>query len=119
VSPAMPWCGRLVPEDASARRRCRPAAGRVWACPRHTETVKSRLHYALRALRKQFAPTLLQAVAGHRDEGAGWRTASRMISARDRAPSLARMCDTCVCTVLRDKNNSAATSGFDRPFATK
>jgi len=50
---------------------------------------------------------------------AGWRTASRMISARDRAPSLARMCETCVCTVLRDKNSSAATSGFDRPSATR
>jgi DNA-directed RNA polymerase specialized sigma24 family protein len=36
-----------------------------------------------------------------------------MILARDRAPSLARMCDTCVCTVLRDKNSLAAISGFD------
>jgi hypothetical protein len=50
---------------------------------------------------------------------AGCRTASRTISARDRAPGLARMCDTCVCTVLRDKNNAAATSGFDRPSATR
>jgi hypothetical protein len=41
-----------------------------------------------------------------------------MISARDRAPSLARMCETCVCTVLRDKNSSAATSGLDRPSVT-
>ena len=38
-----------------------------------------------------------------------------MISARDRAPSLARMCDTCVCTVLRDKNNSAADVRIRQP----
>ena len=29
------------------------------------------------------------------------------------------MRDTCVCTVFRDKNNSAAMSGFDRPPATR
>ncbi len=27
------------------------------------------------------------------------------------------MCETCVCTVLRDKNSSAAVSGFGRPCA--
>jgi len=39
------------------------------------------------------------------------------VSVRDRAPGLARMCETCVCTVVRDKNCSAAMSGFGRPCA--
>jgi hypothetical protein len=43
----------------------------------------------------------------------------RMTSARERAPSLAKMCDTWVCTVLRDSSNSAAMSGLDRPSATR
>jgi hypothetical protein len=30
---------------------------------------------------------------------------------------LARMCETCVCTVLRDKNSSAAMSGSGPPCA--
>src|ERR1019366_1552842 len=43
----------------------------------------------------------------------------RMISAREWAPSLDKMCETWVCTVLRDKNSSAAMSGLDRPTATR
>ncbi len=42
-----------------------------------------------------------------------------MVSARDWAPSLARMCETWVCTVLRDNNSSAAMSGLDRPSPTR
>ena len=40
-----------------------------------------------------------------------------MMSARERALSLARMWETWVCTVLRDKNSSAAMSELDRPSA--
>jgi hypothetical protein len=39
------------------------------------------------------------------------------MSVRDRAPSLARMCETCVCTVVHDKNSPAAMSGSSRPCA--
>ncbi len=42
-----------------------------------------------------------------------------MMSARERALSLARMWETWVCTVLRDKNSSVAMSGLDRPWATR
>ena len=49
----------------------------------------------------------------------GCWNAWRMISARERAPSLARMWETWVCTVLRDRNSSAAMSGLDLPSAIK
>jgi hypothetical protein len=42
-----------------------------------------------------------------------------MISARERAPSLARMWETWVCTVFLDRNSSAAMSGLDWPVATR
>src|SRR5579859_4685581 len=40
-------------------------------------------------------------------------------STRERAPSLARIRDTCTCTVYRDKNNRAPISGFDNPSPTR
>src|SRR5260221_10964215 len=49
----------------------------------------------------------------------GCRRASRTISTRDRAPSLARMWEMWVCTVLRDSHSSAAMSGLDCPAATR
>ena len=47
-----------------------------------------------------------------------WR-ASPTISARDRALSLARMCETWVWTVWRDSHSSAAMSGLDCPRAIR
>jgi hypothetical protein len=40
------------------------------------------------------------------------------VSVRDRAPRLARVCGTCVGTVVRHENSPAAMSGFGRPCAT-
>jgi hypothetical protein len=42
-----------------------------------------------------------------------------MISARERALSLARMWEMWVCTVLRDRYSSVAMSGLVRPWATR
>src|SRR5262249_49269934 len=46
------------------------------------------------------------------------RLASRAMSVRECRSSFARMCDTCVCTVRRDRNRWAAICGFDMPSAT-
>ena len=50
---------------------------------------------------------------GYGDAGS-WRA----ISIREWAPSLARMCETWVCTVERDRNRAAAMSGLDCPAPT-
>jgi hypothetical protein len=49
----------------------------------------------------------------------GWAKTALAISVLELALSLARMRETWVCTVLRDKNSPAAISGLDRPSATK
>src|SRR5260370_28696599 len=69
-------------------------------------------------VREPFAVDLLGQPAGACSAAGGCCRASRAISARDRAPSLARMWETCVSTVLRDSQSSAAMSGLDCPSAT-